>query len=314
MEAFRRDGYIIVRNFMSHDITRRLRALIDEVAGPPAKSAEAHLAAKYGGLNCEPNGAAITDQRYLPGMVRSRSGQPPPPVVSSKNWRHELRHPFHDTELMAAALEPVVDVHQQLHGMNDCKHLKLMQQLLVRTDPLPEQEAAVHRGPQGWHLDNAYLPSYREPMPNYPHGQVHYHAMVALNDIRPGGAALCVVPQSHRTNMQDMAELSAGDRAVYEEGGKGRVFRDKLLQRHLVPGLARRAVDGGIEVLMNEGDLVAFDTMLIHSDSPCSNGETRYVYFTTCITDMALRDPLGATLFPPRQGNTGGGSKQRLHS
>jgi ectoine hydroxylase-related dioxygenase (phytanoyl-CoA dioxygenase family) len=84
----------------------------------------------------------------------------------------------------------------------------------VRTDPHPEQ-----KGAQGWHLDNAYLPNQRAPAPHYPRGQVHYHTMVALNDVESGGAALCVVPGSHHANMRQMAELSASDLADYQTGG-----------------------------------------------------------------------------------------------
>ena len=45
---------------------------------------------------------------------------------------------------------------------------------------------------------------------------------------------------------------------------------------------------------MREGDLVAFDTALIHSASPCSNGVPRYAYFSTCVAEAQLQDPKAA--------------------
>ena len=185
--------------------------------------------------------------------------------------------------MMAEALLPVLPVHQQLHGLADLSRLKLGQQLLTRSDPHPEK-----KGPQSWHLDNAYLPRHREATSDYPRGRMHYHIIVALNDVGSGGAAFCVVPGSHRVNMRHISELSAEDCESYERGksygvkyGQQSTLREELLmQYHAGSGRggggdpttyasARESMVGGVEVLIDE-DAAAIIKMR-HSALMCND-------------------------------------------
>jgi hypothetical protein len=50
-------------------------------------------------------------------------------------------------------------------------------------------------------------------------------------------------------------------------------------------------VDQGQEVLLNEGDMVLFEPMTLHSPSPCTNGTSRYAWFSSFFDERALDMP-----------------------
>ena len=103
-------------------------------------------------------------------------------------------------------------------------------------------------------MDYGYLKRQRAATPKH----VHYQVLVACNTIESGGASLMVTPRTHHVNNQRMDEMTAPEIAEYEATKAGKVWSRKLAEEW-GPELG----EGGMEVLLEEGDLVAFDTMTV---------------------------------------------------
>ena len=103
-------------------------------------------------------------------------------------------------------------------------------------------------------MDYGYLKRQRAATPK----QVHHQVLVACNTIESGGASLMVTPRTHHVNNQRMDEMTAPEIAEYEATKAGKVWSRKLAEEW-GPELG----EGGMEVLLEEGDLVAFDTMTV---------------------------------------------------
>lgn len=169
---------------------------------------------------------------------------------------HTLRHPI-PGEIMAEILnrKELLDLAKAILFSND---LRLLEQVLIRTDPsLPPHGAG------GWHIDFAFLPRHYDARPR----QTYFHMVHALNTVEPGGGAFNIVPGSHKLNYASSAKIGSTDKL------------DELKNDPInVSGID---LNDAIEVLANDGDLIIFNPMALHSGSKNKTSHPRYVYFAS---------------------------------
>ena len=138
-EELATQGWTVVKGMVPLDITARMRQLMDDILGPPAKDVPE---TEYGWGSREAGWSAVTDA-YERGS----------PVVDSGNWMHTIRHPIqcHDASVCADIISKtgVVELHEDLLKSSN---VKLMQQMLRRTDVDPEAEKRGRSFPKGWHM------------------------------------------------------------------------------------------------------------------------------------------------------------------
>jgi ectoine hydroxylase-related dioxygenase (phytanoyl-CoA dioxygenase family) len=191
----------------------------------------------------------------------------------------------------AAVAGNMIEMQQRLYSASD--GLRLMQQMLVRTDADPAAVAAGRSEPGGWHMDTAFLPRHyaSSPQTNV------FHVLTALNDVPRGGAALHIVPSAFRQckayTEKHMDEL---------EGLRDSDFRTVLRPRLLMEAV--QDTSECVEVLLSEGDSCVFDLMSTHSAaSNCIGGYSRYVLFQTFFdlsASYALLPARGASALPKK--------------
>lgn len=172
---------------------------------------------------------------------------------------HTLRHPIADPLMPRLVNRPeLLALAMALLKVRDIADLRLLEQALIRSDPRP----APH-GPVGWHVDWAFPPSEYEATPR----RTYYHLVHACSTVEQGGGAFMIVPGSHHltyaatANLKTEEELKAWKRDAAERSGVN--------------------LDAGIEVCANEGDLIVFNPMALHSASGNARAESRYVYFAS---------------------------------
>ena len=265
-------GYTIVRGMFPPDLCARLRACVDEVVG-----------------EMRPLAVSATPQL---GMDIDRALEMRTPVVDSQDFRHTVRQPIFDPALAEAAVAGnMIEMQQRLYSATD--GLRLMQQMLVRTDADPAAVAAGLSEPGGWHMDTAFLPRHYASSPK----TNVFHVLTALNDIPTGGAAFHIVPsgfvQSKAYTEEHVGELDS--------------LKDSDFRTLLRPRLLMEAVQDtskSVEILLNEGDSCVFDLMSVHSaSSNCIAGYSRYVLFQTFFdlsASYALLPPRGASALPKK--------------
>ena len=138
------------------------------------------------------------------------------------------------------------------------QELRLLEQVLIRSDPKPPPY-----GPSGWHIDWAFSPHHYEAVPR----QTYFHMVHALNTVPPGGAAFTIVPGSHHLTYAASAKMNTAEELA-------QLKRDPV-------AVANIDTDKGIEICPNEGDLLIFNPMTLHSASGNATDQPRYVYFTS---------------------------------
>ena len=234
-------GWTIVRGMFPPELCARLRACVDDAVGAT-----------------RPLEVSATPQL---GMDIDRALELRIPVVDSQSFRHTVRQPIFDSALAEAAVAGnMIEMQQRLYSASD--GLRLMQQMLVRTDADPAAVAAGRSEPGGWHMDTAFLPRHyaSSPQTNV------FHVLTALNDVPRGGAALHIVPSAFRQckayTEKHMDEL---------EGLRDSDFRTVLRPRLLMEAV--QDTSECVEVLLSEGDSCVFDLMSTHSAaSNCIGG------------------------------------------
>lgn len=183
---------------------------------------------------------------------------------------------------MAHYLPQLADAHAASLASKS-EHMCLNGQHFIRTDP---SDAAP--GAKNWHIDNCFLPRHEDATPR----RVYTRSILALNKIEQGGAAVMFSPGGVGAARNVVARM------VAEHGEDAYDPREWLppLQRELIvqnnerkdgsgrgKALAVGSAAGGgglrppVECLMDEGDLVIFDAMSLHTASNCSNGHARYL-------------------------------------
>jgi ectoine hydroxylase-related dioxygenase (phytanoyl-CoA dioxygenase family) len=187
---------------------------------------------------------------------------------------HERRHPLPGA-IMAQIITPALtEVAQAALKTCTLTDLRLLEQVLIRTDPRPPPH-----GPTGWHVDWAFFPSEYLSAPR----QTYYHMVQACSTVEPGGGAFMIVPGSHHRTYAATSKLTNEDELAE-------------FKRNPVQG-AGVNLDEGIEVCAIEGDLIVFNPMCIHSASGNARSEPRYVYFSSFfdVSARRLRDWLRET-------------------
>eukprot|EP01043_Picozoa_sp_COSAG02_P046975 COSAG02_NODE_4452_length_5343_cov_46.385393_2_plen_349_part_00 len=265
-------GWTIVRAMFPQELCARLRACVDDAVGAT-----------------RPLEVSATPQL---GMDIDRALAMRVPVVDSQNFRHTVRQPIFNAALAEAAVAGnMIEMHKRLYSSSD--GLRLMQQMLVRTDADPTAVAAGRSEPGGWHMDTAFLPRHYASSPK----TNVFHVLTALNDVPSGGAALHIVPsgfaQSRAYTEEHIDELHS--------------LKDSDFRTLLRPRLLLEAVQDTsecAEILLNEGDSCVFDLMTTHSAaSNCIAGYSRYVLFQTFFdlsASYALLPPRGASALPTK--------------
>ncbi len=140
----------------------------------------------------------------------------------------------------------------------EAESLRLLEQVLIRSDPRPPPH-----GPLGWHVDWTFFPRHCEAVPK----QTYFHMVHCLNTVPAGGAAFMIVPGSHHLTYAASAQMHSAEELA-------ELKRDPAA----VAGVDTRAA---IEVCPDEGDLLVFNPMALHSGSGNATQEPRYVYFAS---------------------------------
>lgn len=170
----------------------------------------------------------------------------------------EMRHPI-EGEIMADIVNNprLIELATALLEAND---LKLLEQVLIRTDP---RDATLGpTGASGWHLDMTFMPEHFNARPR----QTYYHMVHALNNVAPGGGGTTVVPGSHHKSYAAAAKLGI----------------DRLSELKNDPiNVAGIDLAEAVELHPQEGDLLVFNPMCLHSASVNTSSEPRYVYFAS---------------------------------
>jgi len=170
----------------------------------------------------------------------------------------QLRHPIIGNIMPEIANNPqTIELGRFLLG-SDLANLRMREQVLSRTDPTPPPY-----GPSGWHIDAPFTKEEYESTPR----RIYYQLLQYCSTVESGGAAFMLVPGSHKLAYAANAEPRSEEQR-------------QLLQKNPI-GVARIDPDEGIEVCANDGDLIIFNAMCLHSASKNASQQTRYVYFTS---------------------------------
>lgn len=189
---------------------------------------------------------------------------------------HLLRHPIPGAIMEQIITSELVELaSQSLHPY--ASDLRLLEQVLIRTDP---QIAAPP--PAGWHIDMAFLPEHHA---STPHG-TYFHMVHCLNTVAPGGDGSTIVPGSHHQTFE--AAQKRGEAKLH-----------KLKNSPL--GIAGVETKNAVEVCANEGDLLVFNPMAVHSSSANSTPDACYAYFASFhdVSAQYLKGELERTNYLP---------------
>lgn len=200
--------------------------------------------------------------------------QATPPEPGSEPPVHHLRHPIPGAIMAEILANPdLLDLAQRLLLSTD---LRLLEQVLIRSDG-----GAGAPGPSGWHLDWAFLPGHYQARPR----QTYFHMVHALSTVAPGGAGFTIVPGSHHLTYAAAARLGSA-------GELPKLKADPV-------GVAGIDVAKAIEVLAEDGDLLVFNPMALHSASRNVTAVPRYVYFASFfdVSAQQLEEAVNYTLY-----------------
>lgn len=175
---------------------------------------------------------------------------------------HDLRHPIPGAIMAEILSKPrLIELAQEILRANE---LRLLEQVLIRTDPQDAQANGM-----AWHIDMAFLPQHYRAAPR----QTYFHMVHALNSVPSGGSATYIVPGSHHRTYAVARRL-------------GSVEKLAALKNEPID-MAEIDLSEAVEVLPNEGDLLVFNPMCLHSPSPNTSHQPRYVYFASFMDSSA---------------------------
>ena len=229
-------GWTVLQQHLPTSLTARLRSVADGVLGGPAP------------VRCvAERGVAVSDDGGSWGQpawdYAERCVAEGHPVIDSADWRHDIRHPLPHPELAEAAVAGRLPelLAELLHS--DVSRLRLMQQILVRTDPCGDPERDRQEGTPGWHLDTTFLPRHYDSRPR----QNLYHCLSALHDIEPLGAPFLLIPGSHKWCRAYTARLPPARLAALTDEDFRTTLREEMMAEADVSS-------GGVEMLLRDGD------------------------------------------------------------
>jgi hypothetical protein len=204
--------------------------------------------------------------------IREHTDSLLPPILPAHEQPEQgrirtLRHPIPGAIMPELASRPrLIDLAMRLLRIKSRADLRLLEQVLIRTDPKPPPH-----GPGGWHVDMAFWRHEYDASPR----QTYFHMVHACSTVKPGGGAFMIVPGSHKrtfaytATVKDIAGLSD--------------FRGNAEK------LAGVDTAKAIEVPANEGDVIVFNPMALHSASGNASDTPRYVYFASFMDASAKR-------------------------
>ncbi|NKB69437.1 MAG: hypothetical protein GKR89_20390 [Candidatus Latescibacteria bacterium] len=186
------------------------------------------------------------------------------PVTSapSNKARRDLRHPIPGAIMAQLASNPVtLELAARLIG-SDPTNLRMREQVLIRSDPsTPPYE------PARWHIDAAFNRAEFAARPK----QVYYQMLHCCSQVNPGGAAFHIIPGSHKKSLANPALQQ-----------QPTIETQTLSMPELGP-------DAGVEICVEDGDLVVFNPLCYHAASPNRTQQPRYVLFTSFYHPSATR-------------------------
>lgn len=199
--------------------------------------------------------------RDMTARIRAHMDSLLPPILTRDDpeagGAHTLRHPIPGDIMPEIASNPrLIELAKQILYSDD---LRLQEQVLIRTDP----KAGVPSPASAWHIDMAFMPEHYNARPR----QTYFHMVHALNTIPPSGGATTIIAGSHHKTYAAAARLGSTE-ALAE------LKSDPI-------GVAGIDLNDAIEILPNEGDLLIFDPMCLHSPSANLSDSPRYVYFAS---------------------------------
>ena len=179
-----------------------------------------------------------------------------PPTEDVPQRIQTLRHPIPGAIMAEILNNPrLLELAKATLRANE---LRLLEQVLIRTDPKPPPYGAG-----GWHVDWAFKPEHYNATPR----QTYYHMVHMLQKVQPGGGAFMIVPGSHKLTYAATAKVTS----------------DEELQEFKQDPIGKAGIDlsQAIEVPADEGDLLIFNPMCLHSASGNASTQPRYVYFAS---------------------------------
>ncbi len=138
------------------------------------------------------------------------------------------------------------------------QNLRLRQQMFMLTLPCGD---APPSSPDGWHIDTPFTSEEWYATPRKTFIQLFYYC----NTVRSGGAATMVSPGSHKKT------YPVADKMIATEEGYSTFWKDTLELAEIDTSLAQ-------EVLVEEGDVLIFNPMLLHSGSRNVTDTPRYAF------------------------------------
>lgn len=138
------------------------------------------------------------------------------------------------------------------------KNLRLRQQMFMLT--LPSGEPPPSK-PDGWHVDTPFTTAEWHATPSKIFIQLFYYC----STVRSGGAATMVIPGSHKKT------YPVADKMIGTEEGYSHFWRNTL-------ELAEIDTSQAQEVLVEEGDVLIFNPMLLHTGSRNVTDTPRYAF------------------------------------
>lgn len=205
--------------------------------------------------------------RDTTARIRAHIDSLVPPIApksdADANRVQILRHPIPGAIMAEIVANPrLLDLAKQILYTDD---LRLLEQVLIRTDP----KEGVPSPAGGWHIDMAFLPEHYSARPR----QTYFHMVHALNTIPASGGATTIIPGSHHKTYATAQKLGS---------------LEALKEMKADPiGVAGIDLNDAIEVLPQEGDLLIFNPMCLHSASDNLSDSPRYVYFASFMDDSA---------------------------
>lgn len=198
--------------------------------------------------------------------------------VSQYHFR--ICHPMEDpiTVQLATDRRLLEIARQALRAEN----LRLRQQMFMLTNPCGAEGPSR---PDGWHIDTPFGPEEWNGTPR----RIFLQVFTYCTPVRSGGAATMVIPRSHHKTYAAVAGCITDEER-------------RELCRNIVQNAGVDPADA-IEVICEEGDMVLFNPMMIHSGSNNVSNEPRYAFHCSFHDHSAERirnlSPIFFDQFPP---------------
>lgn len=170
-------------------------------------------------------------------------------------FHHRICHPMEDPITVRLACDRrLLEIATRVLR---AENLRLRQQMFMLTTPCGAEGPPR---PDGWHIDTPFGPEEWNDSPR----RVFLQVFAYCTPVRSGGAATMVIPRSHHKTYAAVAECPT-------EEARRELCRDIVRNAGVDPSEA-------MEVICDEGDMVLFNPMMIHSGSNNISDQPRYAF------------------------------------